>query len=51
MNAKWVYRLYCEEGLQLRNKTPKRKVSVKLREDRCLASVPNQVWAMDFMSD
>lgn len=51
VNAKRVYRLYREEGLQLRNKSPKRKVSAKLREDRCPASVPNEVWAMDFMSD
>ena len=51
VNAKRVYRLYTEEGLQLRNKTPKRKVSAKLREDRCPAAAPNEVWAMDFMSD
>ena len=51
VNAKRVYRLYTEEGLQLRNKTPKRKVSAKLREDRCPAATPNEVWAMDFMSD
>ena len=49
--AKRVYRLYTEEGLQLRHKTPKRKVSAKLREDRCPAAAPNEVWAMDFMSD
>lgn len=51
VNAKRVYRLYCQEGLQLRNKTPKRKVSAKLREDRCRTNEPNQVRAMDFMSD
>ena len=51
VNVKRVYRLYAEEGMQLRNKTPKRKVSAKLREDRCVASEPNEVWAMDFMSD
>jgi putative transposase len=51
VNAKRVYRLYTEEGLQLRNKTPKRKVSAKLRDDRMPASAPNEVWAMDFMSD
>jgi len=39
------------EGLQLRNKTPKRKVSAKLRADRTLASRQNEVWAMDFVSD
>jgi len=51
VHVKRVYRLYAEEGLQLRNKTPKRKVSANLREDRCVASEPNEVWAMDFMSD
>lgn len=51
VNAKRIYRLYCEEGLQLRNKTPKRKVSAKLREDRCPATAPNEIWAMDFMAD
>jgi putative transposase len=33
VNPKRVYRLYCEMGLQLRNKTPKRRVKAKLRED------------------
>ena len=51
VNAKRIYRLYTEEGLQLRNKTPKRKVSAKLREDRAPATAPNEIWAMDFMSD
>ena len=37
VNVKRVYRLYSEEDLQLCNKTPKRKVSAKLREDRCAA--------------
>lgn len=35
VDAKRIYRVYCNEWLQLRNKTPKRKVSAKLREDRC----------------
>ena len=51
VNAKRIYRLYCEEGLQLRNKRPKRKVAAKLREGRGRAEEPNHVWAMDFMSD
>jgi putative transposase len=33
-NAKRVYRFYREMGLQSRNKTPKRRVKAKLREDR-----------------
>lgn len=51
VNAKRVYRLYVEEGLQIRNKRPKRKVSAKLREDRKPPTAPNEVWAMDFLSD
>ena len=51
VNHKRIHRLYTEEGLQLRNKTPKRKVSAKLREDRSEATAPNEVWAMDFISD
>ena len=51
VNAKRVYRLYREMGLQLRNKTPKRRVKAKLREDRQEAVGPNDVWAMDFVHD
>lgn len=51
VNGKQIYRLYKELGLQLRNKTPKRKVKAKLREDRQPASGPNDVWAMDFLHD
>ena len=51
VNRQRVYRLVREEGLQLRSKTPKRKVSAKLRDDRSPASAPNEVWAMDFISD
>ena len=45
-NIKRTYRLYTGLGLQLRAKTPKRRVRAKLREDRCPASAPNQTWAM-----
>jgi putative transposase len=34
INVKRAYRHYRELGLQLRNKTPKRRVKAKLREDR-----------------
>jgi putative transposase len=51
VNAKRVYRLYREEGLQLRNKTPKRKVKAKLREGRADPVRRNDVWAMDFVHD
>ncbi len=51
VNLKRVYRLYREMGLQLRNKTPKRRVKAKLRSDRSIATQPNEVWAMDFVHD
>ena len=51
VNAKRVYRLYQELGLQLRNKTPNRKVKAKLREGRADAERRNDVWAMDFVHD
>ncbi len=37
--------------MQLRNKTPKRRVKAKLREDWQEAVGPNDVWAMDFVHD
>ncbi len=44
-------RIYNALGLQLRNKTPKRRVKAKLREDRHEAAEPNETWAMDFVHD
>src|SRR5262249_13650944 len=38
VNAKRVYRLYREMGLQLRTQTSKRRVKAKRREDRQLAT-------------
>ncbi len=51
VNPKRIYRLYKDLGFQLRNKTPKRRVKAKLREDRAPATRPNDVWAMDFVHD
>ncbi|WP_294310153.1 IS3 family transposase [uncultured Sphingomonas sp.] len=51
INHKRTHRLYRELGLQLRNKTPKRKVKAKLRDDRTPATAPNECWSMDFLSD
>lgn len=51
MNARKVYRIYTRLGLQLRNKTPKRRVCVKLRDDPQVATGPNKTWAMDFVRD
>jgi putative transposase len=51
VNFKRTYRIYRDLGLQLRNKTPKRRVKAKLRDDRQTAVSPNDVWAMDFVHD
>ena len=51
INQKKTYRIYKELGMQLRNKTPKRRVKAKLREDRHEAVGPHDVWAMDFVHD
>jgi putative transposase len=51
INMKRTRRLYNELGLRLRNKTPKRLVKAKLREDRTDATHSNQVWAMVFVHD
>lgn len=51
VNGKRIYRLYRELGLQLRNKTPKRKVKAKLGKDRQAAPSANDIWAMDLMPE
>ena len=51
INQKKTRRIYRELGLQLRNKTPKRWVKAKLRDDRTEARHPNETWAMDFIHD
>ena len=51
VNVKLVNRLYREMSLQLRNKSPKRKVKAKLREGREAPVARNDVWAMDFVHD
>jgi len=51
LNQKKTRRIYNELGLQLRNKTPKRRVKAKLREDRRDAVRANETWAMDFVHD
>ena len=47
MNAKQIYRLDRDLGLQLRNKVPKRRVKAKLRDDRRPAQRANETWATD----
>jgi putative transposase len=51
VNHKRVYRLYNEEGLSIRAKLPRRKRAWRYRAGRSQIISPNDVWAMDFMSD
>ena len=51
VNHKLVYRLYIEEGLQMRRKRPRRNRSCQVRVTRPKASCTNESWSMDFMSD
>ena len=51
INHKRVYRLYKEEGLQMRKKKPKRRVQAKPRENQIIPLKKNDVWSIDFASD
>ena len=51
VNAKRVYRLYSEEKLSLRLRTPRRRVACRTWVDRPEATSVNDCWAMDFMYD
>lgn len=50
-NHKRVYRIYREEGLNLRIKRPRRSKASANRMDRPDISTINQVWSMDFVAD
>ena len=50
INKKRVYRMYCLEGLNLRRKPKKKRVSAPRIEVQS-ESRPNESWAMDFVSD
>ena len=51
VNHKRTYRLYCDEGLSIRPKVPRRKRAWRYRVGRPRAMAPNDVWSMDFVSD
>jgi putative transposase len=51
VSSKRVYRLYCEEKMSLRTKTPRRRVSCRKRVGRPEATRINDCWPMDFMAD
>lgn len=50
INHKRVYRLYKAEGLSLRLKTKKKRVS-EPRVPLPMVSAPNECWSMDFVAD
>jgi len=50
-NHKRVYRIYKEEGLNLRTKRPRRRKAAAHRMERPNVSNINQCWSMDFVSD
>jgi putative transposase len=51
VNHKRVYRIYCEEGLNLRAKRPHRRRSAAARVQRPPATFQNESWSMDFVTD
>jgi putative transposase len=51
VNHKRVYRLYCQEGLNLRARRPKRRVSAAHRVGRVPVQAVNESWSMDFVTD
>ena len=50
INLKRVYRLYREEGLSLRLKTKKKRISER-RVPLSRPSAPDECWSMDFVAD
>lgn len=51
VNHKQVYRLYREEGLSIRTRSPRRRRACRYRSGRTEIGAMNDCWAMDFMSD
>ena len=51
VNHKRTYRIYCEEGLHLRRKRPRRHISGSRRMARPEVERPNACWSKDFVVD
>jgi putative transposase len=51
INHEKTYRIYCEEGLNLRRKRPGRRVAAAHRLERPELSNINECWSMDFVAD
>ena len=50
LNWKWTYRVYLEAGLMVRRRKRKRIAGIE-RQEKVMATKPNQSWSMDFVSD
>lgn len=51
INHKKTHRIYCEEGLNLRRRRPRRRVAAAHRMERPELSTINECWSMDFVVD
>ena len=51
INHKRIYRLYRQEGLNLRKPSGRKKISVSMAPVKGLASAVNECWCMGFVSD
>ena len=51
VNHKRIYRIYCQEGLNLRRKRPRRHVTGSRRMARPELQRSNACWSMDFVVD
>ena len=51
INHKKTHRIYCEEGLKLRRRRPRRRVAAAQRMERPDLATTNECWSMDFVAD
>ena len=51
INHKRVYRLYCEEGLNLKRRPKRRQKAISRTPMTTVPDTLNECWAMDFVSD
>ncbi len=51
VNHKKTHRIYCQEGLNLRAKRPRRHVTGRHRHARPQVTALDQCWSMDFVAD
>lgn len=51
INHNKTHRIYCQEGLNLRTKRPRRHVTAGHRRERPAVTAADQYWSMDFVAD